>query len=71
MEKVVGIFQQGPRRQARFLDNIGKTWGHTGAEDSILGEEQLARAIRKVAISGQKSSFILTTRFEARSFRVR
>jgi hypothetical protein len=35
MEKMVAIFQQGPRRQARFLDDIGKTEGHTGVENSI------------------------------------
>ena len=35
MEKVVAILQQRPRRQARFLDNIGKTEGHAGVENSI------------------------------------
>jgi hypothetical protein len=71
MEKVIAIFQQGPCRQARFLDNIGKTAGHTG-----LGKTRFDRAIggttiQKVAIGGQKSSFILRTRFGQRNFRVR
>jgi hypothetical protein len=32
---VVAKIQQGPRGQARFLDNIGKTEGHAGGKISI------------------------------------
>jgi hypothetical protein len=34
MEEVLAIVPQGPRRQARLLDDIGKT-GHAGGRNSI------------------------------------
>src|SRR5258706_8510640 len=65
---MVAIFQQGPRRQARFLDNIGKTKGHTGVENSIWWGQLAGKAIWKVAIGGEKSNFILTTRLKPRVY---
>src|SRR5258706_16195905 len=61
---MVAIFQQGPRRQARFLDNIGKTKGHTGVENSIWWGQLAGKAIWKVAIGGDKLRFILSTRLK-------
>ncbi|OIQ64019.1 hypothetical protein GALL_544340 [mine drainage metagenome] len=37
IEKMVAEVLQGPRRQSRFLDNIGKTTGHAGMKNSIFG----------------------------------
>ena len=33
IEEMLAIVQQRPRRQARFLDDIGKTGGHAGWEE--------------------------------------
>ena len=40
IEKVVAVIQQRPRRQPRFLDDIGKPDSHAGAENSV-GRRQL------------------------------
>ena len=66
IEKVLAIVQQRPRRQARFLDDIVKSWGPCGREELGSAEAMTANTIRKVAIGGRKSSFILRTRLEPR-----
>jgi hypothetical protein len=44
--------------------------GHAGGK-TRFDEGNGRETIQKVAIGGQKSSFILTTRFEPRGFRIR
>src|SRR5258708_38756525 len=71
MEKVVAIIQQGPCRQARFLDNIGKSEGHAGAGNFDVMGGKGCRTLRKMAISGPKSSFTLRKRLQATTLNVR
>ena len=42
IEKIVAVVQQGPRRQARFLDDIGKRGSHAGMKSSA-GRRQFAQ----------------------------